>query len=187
MSLMTKLKGHPMEAVKVIIVWAFILALAWFATPSERSLVAGLPLVVAGLLVRGWAAGHLVRNKQLATSGPYAYVRDPLYVGRFFLLCGFAVVADSPVTYVLFGVGLLAFFLDYMPRKLRKETQRLQRHFGQEYTEYHCQVRSLIPRLTPYPGRARNRWSFAIFWRENREHWFALAAVVLLGAMALKM
>lgn len=186
MGLKEKLESRPVEAAKVVAVWAVAVAFAWLATPSLPSFLAGLGLVLMGLFFRGWAAGHLRRNKQLATSGPYAHLRDPLYLGRLFLLCGFAVMANNRVTYALFGVALGLFFLNYMPRKLRKETARLGNLFGEQYVEYRQQVRSLIPRLRPYPKSSRARWSFAVFWRENREQWLILAVAVLVGLVAGK-
>lgn len=185
MALHSKLK-RPLEGLKVVLVWGFAVALALLATPSEASLLEGVPLVLAGLLIRAWAAGHLQRNKELATSGPYSYLRDPLYVGRLLLLCGLGVIGNNPMAYALCGAALLVFFLNYMPRKVRKETARLEKHHGERYAEYRRQVRSLIPRLRPYPGRSMNRWRLALFWRENREQWLMLAVVLLLVAMVLR-
>ncbi len=186
MGLYKKIKHHPSEALKVIILWGFTLIFLYFATPSNRSFMAGLPFIFIGIFIRGWAAGHLQRNRQLATSGPYAYVRDPLYLGRFFLLCGFAVMANNRVTYILSAIGVMVFFLNYMPRKLRKENARLERHFGERYTEYHRYVRSLIPCLRPYGRRSKNRWRFVVFWRENREYWLIFTVILLTGLMAIK-
>ena len=186
MGLLRKLKGRPLEAVKVLVTWGFALLVVSLATPSVRSLALGLPLILIGLAIRVWAAGHLRRNEQLATSGPYAYVRDPLYLGRFFLLCGLAVCANNGLCYLVFALALVVFFLNYMPRKLRKETQRLERHFGKQYSDYHGQVRSLIPHLRPYAGRSPDRWRADVFWRENREQWLVLAVLALVGVMALK-
>jgi len=179
MALIKKFRTRPIEGVKVIAVVAFGLAVLWLAHPSISSFQAGLPLVIFGVWVRGWAAGHLRRNKELAISGPYAYVRDPLYLGRFFLLIGFTVIANTTATYALGVIGLGVFFLNYMPRKLRKETARLEGVFGESYVRYRKQVRSLVPRLTPYPGRGSASWSPEVYWRENREQWLLLAAAVL--------
>ncbi|NOY80772.1 MAG: isoprenylcysteine carboxylmethyltransferase family protein [Kiritimatiellaeota bacterium] len=186
MALVKKLRTRPVEGLKVILVAAFGLAVLGLARPTPGSFLAGLPLVVAGVWVRGWAAGHLRRNKELATSGPYAYVRDPLYLGRLFLLIGFTVMANTTATYVLGAIGLGVFFLNYMPRKLRKETARLQGVFGKTYVDYRRQVRSLVPRLTPFPGHDRRTWSPTVYWRENHEQWLLLAAAALTLVLALK-
>jgi protein-S-isoprenylcysteine O-methyltransferase Ste14 len=65
---------------------AAILLAVVLARPTQATIAAGLIFVIIGEAVRFWAAGHLIRKKELATSGPYAYVRDPLYFGRLFLL-----------------------------------------------------------------------------------------------------
>ncbi len=186
MALVKKLRTRPVEGLKIILVAVFGLAVLWLARPTRGSFLTGLPLVIAGVWVRAWAAGHLRRNRELATSGPYAYVRDPLYLGRLFLLIGFTIMANTTATYVLGAVGLGVFFLNYMPRKLRKETARLEGFFGATYVNYRRRVRSLIPRLTPYPGHDRRRWSPAVYWRENHEQWLLLAAAALTFILALK-
>lgn len=186
MALIKKLRTRPIEGVKVISVIVFGLAVLWFSHPSRSSFLGGLPLVIAGVWLRGWAAGHLRRNKELAISGPYAYVRDPLYLGRLFLLIGFTIMANTWVTYGLGIIGLGVFFLNYMPRKLRKETARLEGVFGETYVHYRKQVRSLIPRLTPYPDRGSASWGPAVYWHENHEQWMLLAATVVTLVMALR-
>jgi len=187
MGLFAKLKDHRVDALRVIALWVFAIPLIWFAMPSPPTFAAGLGLVLVGLAIRGWAAGHLQRNQELATSGPYAYLRDPLYLGRLLLLCGFGVIGNSPITYAVFAFALLIFFLNYMPRKLKKESQRLEHIFGAQYTEYHRAVRSLIPRLRPYEKRSMKRWQFAVFWSENREQWLVLAVALLAGLVAAKL
>lgn len=186
MGLIDKLRKHPVEAAKVLAVAAFGAAFAWLGTPSNVSIAVGVPLIAVGLLIRIWAAGHLRRNQQLATSGPYAYLRDPLYLGRLFLLVGLGVLSNNVYTYALFGFAMIVFFLNYMPRKLAKETKRLEHYFGQEYVEYCQQVRSLIPRLSPYPKRSTLGWSFATFWSENREQWLVSAVVLIVAVMVLR-
>ncbi len=186
MALIKKFRTRPVEGLKITALIAFIFAFLWFAAPTWSSFWAGLPLVLLGTWIRSWAAGHLKRNKELATSGPYAYVRDPLYLGRFFLLCGFAVMAAAPITWLLFAIGLLVFFLNYMPRKLRKETARLEKHFGQAYVDYKNAVRSLVPRLRPWPKSAQDRWNARVYFTENREHWLILAVALFLAFMIIK-
>jgi len=184
--LIDKWRTRPAEAAKVLAVVAFGALFAWLGTPSQLTIAVGIPLIVVGVAIRAWAAGHLRRNQRLATSGPYAYLRDPLYLGRLFLLVGLGVLANSYYTYALFGLAMIVFFLNYMPRKLRKETKRLEGYFGQEYVDYCRQVRSLIPRLSPYPKRSKLGWSAATFWRENREQWLMLAVVLIVVVMIAK-
>ena len=98
MGLYEKLTRHRVDALRVLATWAFAVPYVWFATPTVVTFVAGLCLILVGLGIRGWAAGHLQRNQELATSGPYAYLRDPLYLGRLFIICGFGVMGNSLVT-----------------------------------------------------------------------------------------
>jgi protein-S-isoprenylcysteine O-methyltransferase Ste14 len=149
-------------------------ALAYFAHPRGWTLAAGGALTLIGLLVRTWAAGHLRRNEELATSGPYAYVRDPLYLGRLLILVGLCLMAwlwSGPVV-LAFGLGV--FFFDYMPRKHKKEMARLQKFFGERYRKYAAEVRSLVPRVRRWPEAGRQPWSADLYLRENREQWFIL-------------
>src|SRR5258708_7695686 len=85
-------------------------AFAWFAQPSVQSLTYGLPISVAGLALRAWAAGHLAKNQRLATSGPYAYTRNPLYLGTLIVAAGLAVAGRSVGLAVLFAAGFLPGF-----------------------------------------------------------------------------
>ncbi len=155
------------------------------ARPTALTLKAGFVFILLGEALRFWAAGHLVRKKELATSGPYAYLRDPLYAGRLFLLIGFCIMG-GPRCMLLLAAGLAVFFCSYMPRKYKKEVAWLGDIFGEEYTRYAAQVRSLIPRLTPYPHSARNSWRFDLFWKENREQYFLLIVLAVFAGMLLK-
>lgn len=155
------------------------------ARPTLLTICVGMLFLIAGESVRFWAAGHLVRKKVLATSGPYAYLRDPLYLGRLLLLIGFCIMG-GPWCLAALAVGLAVFFCSYMPRKYKKEMAWLADIFGEQYTRYAAQVRSLIPRLTPYPHASGRRWSFQLFWRENREQYFLLIVIGILSGMLLK-
>nr|MBP7323803.1 isoprenylcysteine carboxylmethyltransferase family protein [Deltaproteobacteria bacterium] len=155
------------------------------ASPTPASIVVGTVIVCIGEAIRIWAAGHLMRKQVLATSGPYAYVRDPLYLGRFFLVIGFCVMGWG-YCLLLLPVALGIFFLSYMPRKYQKEMKWLEDLFGEEYRRYVASVKSLIPRLTPYPYSDRKRWSFSLLWHENREQYFLLIVLAVFAGMIVK-
>jgi protein-S-isoprenylcysteine O-methyltransferase Ste14 len=142
--------------------FALVAAFAWFASPTIRALACGIPVSVAGLALRAWAAGHLAKNQQLATGGPYAYIRNPLYAGTLLVALGLAIAACSAWLAVLFAV---VFLLVYLPAVMLEE-QHLTKLFP-EYASYAAAVPSLIPRLRPNPGRSRFRWSL---YRKNREY-----------------
>src|SRR5215472_10845737 len=92
-------------------VWAplaFLLAAAyvWLARPTWRFLALGALLIVPGLIIRALASGHVRKNEALAMSGPYAYTRNPLYLGSSLIGIGFAVAARSWWV----GLALVAMF-----------------------------------------------------------------------------
>ena len=168
------MNSRILKSIPIILALVIVLLLA---RPNIFSLIIGSIIVFVGEGIRVWAAGHLIRNEEVTTSGPYAYLRDPLYLGRVLLLIGFCIMAWG-YTWIILLFGLGVFFLNYMPRKYRKEMARLENLFGEEYKAYASYTRSLIPRLRPY-SNARNRpWRFDLFWKENKEQYFLLGTIV---------
>lgn len=147
-----------------------VAAFAWFANPSARSLAFGPPLSAAGLVLRAWAAGHLAKNQQLITSGPYAYVRNPLYLGTLVVAAGLAIACRSLGLAVLFA---LAFLFIYLPVIMLEE-----QHLGELFPEFE-QYAATVPSLFPYskPASSGSRFSWALY-RKNQEY------QALLGFMA---
>jgi protein-S-isoprenylcysteine O-methyltransferase Ste14 len=136
---------------------------AWFSQPTLRSLAIGLPISLAGLALRGWAAGCLAKNRELATGGPYAYTRNPLYQGTLLVAVGLVAAARSVWLGVLFAA---VFFLVYLP-VIQNEEQHLRRLFP-EYAEYAERVPALWPRFTSVK-RGRNPFQLALYLR-NQEY-----------------
>lgn len=141
----------------------FLLAVVfiWLARPSPASLAAGVPLSVAGLLLRGWAAGHLAKNRRLSRTGPYGYVRNPLYAGTLIAAAGLVVAAREPLLAVIFGA---AFLLIYLP-VIELEEQHLRNLFP-EFETYAAEVPLLVPRLMPV-ARGPFRWDL---YKQNQEY-----------------
>lgn len=137
-------------------------AFAWFARPTPRSLAFGIPVALAGLALRAWAAGHLAKDQQLATGGPYAYIRNPLYAGTLMVALGLAAAARGVWLAVLFAA---VFLLVYLPVVMLEE-QHLTELFP-EYRAYAADVPSLIPHRRPHP--ASRRFSSQLYWK-NREY-----------------
>jgi protein-S-isoprenylcysteine O-methyltransferase Ste14 len=122
--------------------FALVAAFAWFSHPAARSLAIGLPVSLIGLALRAWAAGHLAKNQALATSGPYAYTRNPLYLGTLLVAAGLVIASRSV------GLGLLfaaVFVLIYLP-VIQLEEQHLRSLFP-EYAAYGARVPALWPRM----------------------------------------
>src|SRR5664279_4181865 len=73
-----------------------VIVFAWFSRPTPQSMAIGIPLSLLGLALRAWAAGCLAKNQELATGGPYAYTRNPLYIGTLVVAAGLSIAARSP-------------------------------------------------------------------------------------------
>jgi protein-S-isoprenylcysteine O-methyltransferase Ste14 len=145
-----------------LFVYACTAALVFLADPTPAGVVAGGLLVAAGIALRIWACGHLEKNRLVVTTGPYAHVKNPLYLGSFLISLGLLSAAASASPrgrWVLFGFApllLVAFFAVYMPRKKRTEGGRLEAKFGEEWKRYDAAVRDFLPRLRPWrSGDAR--------------------------------
>ena len=174
-----------------VVAYAFAAALLGLAHPRSGPLwpagfAAGAALALAGEALRVWGCGHLRKNQHVVTSGPYARVRNPLYLGTLFILVGVCLAAGQPV--VLFGLlpaGLAAFFLYYTPKKERIESDRLRRRFGRRYERYHAAVPGYVPRLTRWEKASRDRWSAALVV-ENSEVETVLFVVAGLAVLAVR-
>ncbi|HLF86876.1 MAG TPA: isoprenylcysteine carboxylmethyltransferase family protein [Nitrospiria bacterium] len=164
---------------KTIPIYIISLLLVLFAKPDLKMYIAGLLLIIAGELVRVWAAGHLRKNMEVTTTGPYAYVKNPLYLGTLFIMTGFSIMARN--IYVL-AIGLMIFFFYYVPFKKGVESDRLRERFGDLWTRYDKHVPDYIPRISPYPEGGGKSWDLSIFI-DNSEHGIVL--IVLLGMAAI--
>ena len=155
--------------------WAIILPFLWYCHPTNMLLLLGTPLSVLGLLVRGWAAGSIDKDQELTTSGPYAYLRNPLYLGTFLIGTGVTVAGGASEWILLF----LAYFIAVYGTTMSIEHSRLTKLFGQAYREYASSVPSFVPRVLPYRsfgGSGRDGFRFKRYCR-NKE-WEALLGVL---------
>ena len=158
-------KSYADQVAKLRVPGGFVLAAAflWFAKPDWTSLAWGLPVSLLGLALRAWAAGHLRKDSSLAQSGPYAHVRNPLYLGTLTVAAGFVIASRRWELGVLFAA---VFFLIYLP-VVQLEEQHLRNLFP-DYGAYADRVPRLIPRLTAAKSGARP-FSWALY-RKNREY-----------------
>ncbi len=151
-------------------------AFAWLSSPNAWSLALGLPVAALGLTLRAWAAGHLAKDQALATTGPYAHSRNPLYLGTLAAAAGIAVASRSVPLAALFAA---IFALVYLP-VLEQEAEHLQRLFS-EYADYAERVPLLAPRWSGYVGGGRFRWSLYLRNQEYKALAAFLAATALLA------
>jgi protein-S-isoprenylcysteine O-methyltransferase Ste14 len=169
-------------------VFAFVALLAAAARPTPIDLWLGLPFVLGGAIVRVWAAGYLEKTTTLAVDGPYAFTRNPLYLGRLLLLTGFTLMSRMPANlHLAVLAGAWAVFLfSYMPRKLRVEGGRLRERHGAAYERWRAAVPALLPRITPYRDPtvpSTGGWRLSRFIR-NQEVFMILLEGALLALFA---
>jgi protein-S-isoprenylcysteine O-methyltransferase Ste14 len=150
------------------------------AQPTRASIVAGTAIVILGLALRAISSGHVNKNEQLTTSGPYAYVRNPLYLGSLLMAGGFALAARNGW---IVGILALTFLGIYLP-VIYAEERFLQKQFP-EFEEYSRHVPRLLPRLHAY-GDARNRFSRDLYWK-HREYNALLGAAAMVTALVGKL
>jgi protein-S-isoprenylcysteine O-methyltransferase Ste14 len=164
--------------------FAFAAAYLWFARPDWASIAGGCVFIIAGILVRAAASGRIRKNAELTTTGPYAYTRNPLYLGSVLIALGFVLAARNPWIAV---AALLMFVLIYLP-VIRAEEKYLMSLFP-SYADYAARV----PRLLPRPRRYNlaHKGEYETFSRElymkHREYNATLGSVVMLGVLILKM
>ena len=151
----------------------------FFARPSLTSIAAGAGIGVLGLLLRGYAAGYLKKQEILTTTGPYAFTRNPLYLGSAILAAGAAWAMHSWIS-----VGVLgAYFAVVYYVVMRREEEELRGHFGAAFDRYTKAVPLFFPRATPARlGDRGGTFSFAQY-RKNHEYEAALGFLFLLAVL----
>lgn len=175
-----------------LFVYLCVVVVLALAKPSPLLLAIGGAIAVVGELLRLWACGHLRKNKDVITSGPYAHVKNPLYLGTFLILIGFCVAASNfanPSRFILIAAlpfFLAVFFIYYLPYKMKVEGDRLRKRFGESFDSYDRNVPSFVPRLTRWNGAQNLKWDASLLV-ENSEVPTAVWVVFGLGIIAAKL
>lgn len=153
-------------------------AILVFHVPDRVALLAALPPILFGIALRGWGAGHLVKNDVLTTTGPYAHLRHPLYLGTLLIGTGFAIGVGGIVSLTLLAVLWPWFAFQYFPRKEEAESGRLEARYGERFARYRDAVPALVPTLRPWrdPGGNAFAWDLERY-SENNELGTFLAVV----------
>jgi protein-S-isoprenylcysteine O-methyltransferase Ste14 len=166
----------------------FLLAAGYLvvARPTPLTLVVGTAIAFTGLLVRAWAAGHIVKNDRLATTGPYAHTRNPLYFGSFLIAAGFAIAAHWSL--LLF---VIAFFVLIYGPTIRDERVGIRARFPEAYEEWERHVPSFLPRPTPWRAGSvgaeeHGGFDFQLYMRHG-EWRAALGFAAVLAYLILRM
>jgi len=135
-----------MRRIRTKMVWLLGLPFLWFAQPTTGLLAIGAALAAMGLLIRGGAAGTIRKDEDLTTSGPYAYTRNPLYIGSLFVGLGVTLAGGHWIWPTLF----FAFYGPVYARTMSGEIELLTELFGQPFLHYAKNVPAFVPRLTKY-------------------------------------
>lgn len=171
------------DAAKWIARWrvrlGYLLAIAvlFFARPNPKSVAVGAAIGVFGLWLRAYAAGYLRKQEVLTTTGPYAYTRNPLYLGSAALAASAAWAMHSWISASILGAYFAVVYFVVM----RREESELRGHFGEEFEVYAQRVPLFFPRFIPArtEGSSTGAFSFAQY-RKNHEYQAALGFVFLL-------
>ena len=174
-------KRYAEAAARLRVPAGFAIAIVFWALarPSWPSLAIGATIAVFGLALRAWAAGHLAKYESLSTSGPFAHLRNPLYMGTLVVGAGFAVAGAH------LGIGLLlvAFFvLLYLP-VIEEEEGYLREKFP-EYAQYERRVPRLWPRLAT-GDTSKMRFRLDLYLR-NQEYQALAGFLAVIASLVIK-
>jgi hypothetical protein len=160
--------------------FAFVIVYWWLARPNRSSWLWGALVILVGVGIRAFASGYLLKNEELATAGPYAYTRNPLYLGSIVIAVGFTIAARAVW---IAGILLVLFVTIYLP-VIRAEELYLSERFP-DFLEYRSRVPRLIPKLKGY---IRNPAAFSWpLYLKHREYNAALGSLALLAALLAKL
>lgn len=155
----------------------FLLTLA--GSPSQLPWAIGAGIVVLGMAIRLWASGFVLKDEELATTGPYGYVRHPLYVGNLSIAFGICLASGLWWSWPL----MLAMVLYFYPQTIRHEDKKLRRIFGEDWDRWAAETRALLPRLRPEraPEGERGSWSLRLSMIRNGEPIHIAIGLLCLG------
>jgi protein-S-isoprenylcysteine O-methyltransferase Ste14 len=163
----------------------FVCAAIFFllSRPRPLTLAIGAGIAVPGLILRAWATGHLRKNDALAETGPYAYTRNPLYLGSFLIGVGFTIASGRFVLGFVFAALFLGIYVPVM----RVESATLAELFGESYERYLKAVPLFLPRFSPYRDQTKEMARFdGSLYKRYREYQAAMGSVIAWVLLALK-
>jgi protein-S-isoprenylcysteine O-methyltransferase Ste14 len=169
-----------LQRIRVPLGFFFAILFVVFSRPTLWTLIVGTAVAIVGLLIRAWASGHIRKASALAISGPYAYTRNPLYLGSLILGLGFTLAAGVWWLAILF----LALFLGIYLPVMRVEVEDIRRIFGKDFDEYEGSVPMLLPRSSVWKDTG-TRFDGTLYLR-YREYRAAIGAGMAIVALAAK-
>ena len=174
--------GRLAKRIRVPLSFAFAVFYFWLARPTWPSIAIGAFFAVVGLWLRGFASGYVKKAQELTTTGPYAYTRNPLYLGSMIIAAGFALAARSWWIALAMVVMFLAIYIPV----IRFEEELLRGMFGADFDAYMTRVPRLLPRLRAEKAGAPGAFSRELYLK-HREYQAAIGAAVMLAALAAKL
>lgn len=171
--------------IRVPLGFALAIFYFWFAHPTWLSITTGALVALGGVAIRAAASGHITKNDALTTTGPYAYTRNPLYLGSIVIGAGFAIAALN--WWIVIAIASL-FFAIYLP-VIRSEEEFL-RHKFPDFVDYARTVPRLIPRPARTPHSESPVLSSSFSWsryRKHREYNALIGTVAMIAALAAKL
>lgn len=172
--------GQVARRIRVPLGFAFAILYVWLAKPTVKFLLAGLLVTIPGILLRTLASGHVQKNEALATSGPYAHTRNPLYLGSLIIAVGFAVAARS----WWITAAMVVFFVAVYVPVIRGEEKYLRSRFP-EFEKYAHEVPRLLPRLTSGGGE-KGSFDWALY-KKHREYNAVLGTLAITAVLVIKL
>ena len=168
------------QRIRVPLGFAFAIFYVWLARPTWLSIIVGVIIAIPGLVLRALASGHVKKNQELTTTGPYAYVRNPLYLGSLLMALGFATAARSSWILLIMVAMLLAIYLPV----IRHEEAYLREVFP-NFDDYARNVPRLFPRWRAFNDDDAG-FSSRLYW-QHREYNAVLGTAAILAVLIAKL
>ena len=172
---------RTLQRIRIPLGFLFAVVFLVCAKPTLLTIAIGSGVALIGLAIRAWASGHIRKARVLAVTGPYAYTRNPLYFGTFFLGLGFTVASGVWWLAILFAALFIGIYLPVMS----VEAEDIRRIFGQDFDEYSRNVPMFFPRFTQWKKSDEN-FDFGLYlqYREYRAAVGAGVAIAILAGIA---
>ncbi|MCU1283740.1 MAG: putative protein-S-isoprenylcysteine methyltransferase-like protein [Acidobacteriales bacterium] len=167
--------------IRVPLGFVFATLYIWLANPSWTSIAIGCIIAAPGVWLRAIASGHVKKNTELTTSGPYAYTRNPLYLGSIIIALGFGVASRSP----WIAIGIVVLFLAIYLPVIKSEESFLRGAFP-EFGNYAKTVPRLFPRFSAEKDSTRGLFSRELY-AKHREYNALVGSLLMMLALALKL
>lgn len=177
---MPKFTKRTLQRIRIPLGFLFALVFLVFAKPTMLWLAVGGGVALVGLATRAWASGHIRKARALAVTGPYAYTRNPLYVGSFILGVGFTIASGVWWLAIVFIALFIGIYLPVM----HVETEDIRRIFGEDFDEYERNVPVFVPRFTPWK-KTGGKFDFGLYL-QYREYRAAIGTIIAVGVLAAK-